>query len=284
MNCRFLSDEDFTELTTAFNSAFSDYVVPINFTEQQLKNLLIQRHVDITRSLGVFSNEVMIGFTVNGFGMWNRIETVYNAGTGVIPSFRGQHIAEKMLEFIIPHFQKQGIKQYLLEVVTNNEKAFKLYEKLGFETIRKVLLMKSENVFEAKLSYPAGCNIYELEELDRNLLTSFRDGEPTWQNSVESIKATIPNKTYVGAFVDKKCVGYIVFSAIKGVIAQLAVEKTHRRKGIGLALLTEMQKIIGNEIKISVLNLDVEIETALKFFQNNGFSEVISQFEMIKKL
>jgi ribosomal protein S18 acetylase RimI-like enzyme len=284
MNYRFLSNEDFPELTTAFNSAFSDYIVPINFTEEQLKNLYIQRHVDITRSLGVFSNGAMIGFAVNGFGLWNEIETVYNAGTGVIPSFRGLHIAEKMFEFIIPHFQKQGLKQYLLEVVTKNKKAFKLYEKLGFEINRKVLLMKAGNIFETRISFANSVDIFELKERDWNLLTAFWDGEPTWQNSVEAIKATIPDKTYLGAFFEKKCVGYIVFSAVRGVIAQFAVEKRHRRKGIGLALLTEMQKFIGNENKISVLNLDVEIKTALEFFQKRGFSEVVSQFEMIKKL
>jgi hypothetical protein len=33
-----------------------------------------------------------------------------------------------------------------------------------------------------------------------------------------------------------------------------------------------------------VLNLDVEIETAFEFLKKKGFSEAVSQFEMIKLL
>ncbi len=284
MNYRFLSDEDFSELTMAFNLAFSDYIVPIDFTEQQLKKLYIQRHVDINHSLGVFANEEMIGFTVNGFGLWNGIETVYDAGTGVIPNFRRQKVAEKMFEFMIPNFQKQGFKQYLLEVITKNEKALKLYEKLGFEKIRKVSLMKAANLFKSGLQIPNNLQISEIKEPDWDRLQTFWDGKPTWQNSVKAIEATISDKIILGAFEGNNCIGYIVFSAERPVIDQLAVEKIHRRKGIGLALLTAMQKIVGYEKKISIMNLDIEIKTALDFFQNKGFKEVVSQFEMIKKL
>jgi ribosomal protein S18 acetylase RimI-like enzyme len=281
---RFLSDADFTEVTEVFNLAFSDYVVPVKLTEQELNNLFIQRHVDLKRSLGVFANDEMIGFTVNGFGLWNNAETVYDIGTGVLPSFRRQKIAEKMFEFMIPYFQKQGIRQYLLEVITENEKAFKLYKKLGFETTRKVSLIKSENIFESNLPIPKSLEVYEISEPDWNLLPAFWDGKPTWQNSVESIAATIPRKTYLAAFSDKKCVGYTAFSAAKGVIAQFAVDPKHRRKGVGSALLTELQKYIGKDKTISVLNLDVEIETAFEFLKKRGFSEAVSQFEMIKRL
>jgi ribosomal protein S18 acetylase RimI-like enzyme len=189
-----------------------------------------------------------------------------------------------MFEFMIPHFKKQGIKQYLLEVVTKNEKALGLYEKLDFETIRKVSLLKTEEIFETNVSFQNSVNICQIKERNWNLLTSFWDGKPTWQNSVEGVEATIPDKIYLGAFLGNKCVGYIVFSAVKGVIAQFAVDKNHRRKGIGLSLLTEMQKIVGKERKLSVMNLDIEMEATLEFFQNRGFCEVISQFEMIKKL
>jgi ribosomal protein S18 acetylase RimI-like enzyme len=189
-----------------------------------------------------------------------------------------------MFEFMIPHFKKQGIKQYLLEVVTKNEKALGLYEKLDFETIRKVSLLKAENIFETDISFQNNVNICEIKERNWNLLTTFWDGKPTWQNSVEAIEATIPKKVYLGAFLANKCVGYIVFSVVKGVIAQFAVDKNHRRKGIGFALLTEMQKIVGKERKVSVMNLDIEMEATSEFFQNRSFREVVSQFEMIKKL
>jgi ribosomal protein S18 acetylase RimI-like enzyme len=281
---RFLREEDFSKLLDAFNQAFSDYLIPVILTESQFETFFIQRQIDIKRSLGVFVDDEMIAFTINGFGIWNEVDTVYDAGTGVIPVFRKQRVAEKMFEFMIPHFQKQGIKQYLLEVVTTNQKALGLYKKLGFEIIREVSLLKAEKPLETNISLNNKVNIYEMKDYNWNLLTTFWDAMPTWQNSIKAVDATIPAKIYLGAFLENKCIGYIVFSANAGVIAQIAVDKNHRRQGVGLALLTQMQMIVGREKKISVMNLDLEIKSTLEFFERRGFCEILSQFEMVKTL
>jgi ribosomal protein S18 acetylase RimI-like enzyme len=281
---RFLSEEDFPKLLQAFNLAFSDYFVQLKFTEDQLRHLFVERSVDIRRSLGVFANDEMIAFTVNGFGLWNGLETVYDAGTGVIPSFRRQHIAEKMFEFMIPFFREQGIKQYLLEVISENEKAMNLYQKLGFKIIRKVLLVRAGDGLKAKLAPSANLKIVRLKEPNWSELQQFWDGKPTWQSSFSAIEATFSNKVILGAFWDHKCVGYIAFSWNRAVILQFAVEKQHRQKGIGSALLIEVKKFIVEDKKISVMNLDNSLESAMKFFQNKGFNEEVSQFEMLKKL
>lgn len=283
MQYRFLSDADFTELTKVFNLAFSDYFVPFNLTEQQLKTILTQRRVDLERSLGVFVNGEMVGFTINGFGLWNGKKTVYDAGTGVIPKFRRQKLAERMFDVLIPYFKNQGIEQYLLEVITINEKAFKLYEKLGFQTTRKVSLLKNANIFKSDLPMPKNVEIHEIKQCDWNLLQSFWDGKPTWQSSAEAFENKFANQMVFGAFSDKKCIGYLISTA-KSVIAQIAVDKNYRRKAIGSMLLAQLQKHIGNEKRLSVVNLDVEMKETYSFFQNNGFNEVLSQFEMIKTL
>ena len=283
MNYHFLTNEDLPELTKIFNLAFSDYSLDVNFSDKQLEIFFQERQVDLKRSLGVTANGEMIGFTFNGFGLWNNLETVYDACTGVVPDFRRQGIAENMFEFMIPQFQKQEIKQYLLEVITENEKALKLYDKLGFERTRKVSFLKAEKIFKGNLQLPKNLKISQVKEPDWNRLRLFGDGKPTWQTTIAAIEATKFEKVFLGAFWDDKCIGHVAFSKSRPVIAQFAVDKKHRQKGVGLALLTEMQRIIG-EKKVNIVNLDIEMEETLTFFQNRGFREVVSQFEMIKKL
>ena len=80
----------------------------------------------------------MVGYTLNGFGLWNGKQTAYDAGTGVIPGFRNQGIGKNMFEFLLPKLREIGIEQMLLEVIEKNENALKLYQNLGFENSRKL--------------------------------------------------------------------------------------------------------------------------------------------------
>src|SRR5215212_7862641 len=89
INYRFLSTDDFTAVHAAFHEAFADYIIPFKLSESQLENHIATNAVDLNNSVGAFFNGKIIGFTLNGFGLWNGKSTVYDAGTGVIPEFRG---------------------------------------------------------------------------------------------------------------------------------------------------------------------------------------------------
>ena len=48
-------------------------------------------------------------------------------------SFRGQHVAQKLLEELFVKGGARGVKAYTLEVRVGNQPAIGLYQKLGFE-------------------------------------------------------------------------------------------------------------------------------------------------------
>src|SRR5438270_10411609 len=103
--CRFLGDGHFDELYKTFIEAFSDYVFPFALTETQFRNHILLNAVDLKRTAACFENGKMIGFSLNGFGDWDGLPTVYDAGTGVIPSHRRQHVSEAMFEMMMPTFK-----------------------------------------------------------------------------------------------------------------------------------------------------------------------------------
>lgn len=280
-NCRYLTKADFAVLHAAFLEAFSDYFIPFQLTEQQLSNHIALNSVDLTRSVGVFNEDKLVGFTLNGFGVWNDKPTVYDAGTGVIPDFRRRGIGRMIFEFMMPPFRDAGYEQLLLEVITENKAAIRLYEELGFQITRRLLLVEQQANSQAEKQ--GQFEIREINEPEWNLFQNFSDGQTSWQNSATAMKQT-PRKFILGAFQKEELVGYGMFFPKTGMITQLAVAPAHRGRGAASAILNEIQERSGAEKKLRASNVDENIASAVGFLKKHGFVETLSQFEMIKVL
>jgi ribosomal protein S18 acetylase RimI-like enzyme len=283
-DCRFLDDGYFRRLYDAFIEAFSDYVVPFALSETQFRNHLNLNAVDLTRSVGCFEGERLIGFSLNGFGIWNGKSSVYDAGTGVIPRFRRRGLSKKMFDAMLPRFQNEGVKQFLLEVIETNTKALSLYERLGFTQVRELALLQRDEKSTSSADQPKDLKLRDIEEPNWNQLTTFWDGNSSWQNSVAAIERSRPMKRIIGAFVNKECVGYIVFSSTFGRIAQLAVDKAHRNRGVGTTLLDVLQANTSEGFPLQVINIDKSLGTTMNFFYNRGFYPKVSQYEMLLQM
>jgi len=281
---RFLSEAHFAQLYATFIEAFSDYVFPFALTEAQFRNHINVNGVDLNRTIGCIEDDRLIGFSLNGFGDWQGRSTIYDAGTGVIPSRRRQGISEAMFERMLPDFVEAGIEQCLLEVVTSNTGAVKLYEKFDFYPVRELALLQFDNAFTVAVAQPTDVDIRELEEPDWSYLSTFWDGQPSWQNSIDAQIRTHGLKRKLGAYIGEECVGYIVFSSNFGRLAQIAVAHKHRNRGIGSLLLGHMRSEIADGYSAQVINIDKALDGPMRFFRNRGFHERISQYEMLKEL
>ncbi|MEP6945993.1 MAG: GNAT family N-acetyltransferase [Acidobacteriota bacterium] len=280
--CRFLDESYFTELHRAFLHAFSDYTIEFDLTTEQFRNHIGLNAVDLASSVGWMEEDRLVGFTLNGFGNWHGVPTVYDAGTGVFPEFRRQGISLKMFEMMMPLFASKGYRQCLLEVITTNVKAINLYLRLGFKQTRKLSLLNCQSAAEFSVDLPTGnIEIREIGDADWSLLRTFWDGEPSWQNTTDAIDRSRDKKCFLGAFSRGECIGYLVFSANVGRISQMAVHPKHRRLGIGNVLLKTMIEKMSSDHFPQVINIDTSIESAMTFFTNRGFTERLSQYEML---
>lgn len=282
--CKFLDDSYFSALYDVFVAAFSDYVVPFDLTEQQFRNHILLNAVDLHSSVGMIEADKLIAFTLNGFGVWNGINTVYDAGTGVLPEFRRLNLGTQMFDVMTPIFKDRGIKQYLLEVVTENHNATGLYKKLGFDISRTLSLLNCENGLIASYDDPDGITAREIDVPDWKLFQTFWDGIPSWQNSTDAVNRSRMNKRFIGAYHGEDCLGYVVFSHPFGRIAQMAVDKSYRGLGIGGFLLKAMMAETNKDSIAQVINIDRSMDEAMTFFKNRGFTEKLSQFEMILEI
>lgn len=283
-HCRFLNDDCFAMLYEAFIEAFSDYVFPFALTEPQFRNHIILNAVDLNLTVGCIDGGKLIGFSLNGFGLWEGKPTVYDAGTGVIPAYRRQGVSDAMFDMMLPTFTKKGMEQFLLEVVTSNAGAISLYEKLGFQPVRELALLQRDGKINATVKLPQDLEIREITEPDWELFVTFGEGKPSWQNSIEAVNRSTAMKKILGAFVADKCVGYIVFSSHFGRVAQIAVDKSHRNQGIGTMLVEKMQDETADGYSLQVINIDKSLDEAMHFFTKRGFYERLSQYEMVKTM
>ncbi|WP_353483542.1 GNAT family N-acetyltransferase [Haliscomenobacter sp.] len=82
----------------------------------------------------------------------------YLGGVAIHPDFAGKGLGTQMLHEIIAHCGERGFLRLELSTATINERAIKLYEKVGFEkegVYRNYCWLKSENRFldEVVMSY-----------------------------------------------------------------------------------------------------------------------------------
>lgn len=280
LHCRFLMESDFEHLHETFLEAFSDYLIPFQISVEQLRNHIRQNLVDFDQSVGMFTDRRMIGFSLNGFGDWNGLRTVYDAGTGVIPEFRGQRVGRRIFEFILPHFGARGFEQMLLEVIADNSRAVRLYESLGFSVSRDLGYLECPNGVHAPI--PPGITIAAEDDPNWSLFASFGDVSTSWQNSVRSMKRS-SKKRIVTARKGDVCVGYAIFFPKSGIITQIAVAREHRGNGIGRALLSAIGERIEKTQSLRASNVERSSQPA-EFLKTCGFQEAFFQHEMTKML
>jgi ribosomal protein S18 acetylase RimI-like enzyme len=273
---RLLSSDDSDSLFECFLAAFSDYEVDMRMSRAQFEQRLARDGVRFDVSIGAFDEGEMVGFYMNALGEWQGKQTTYDAGTGVIPAYRRQGVAEELFARVVPRFKEIGVEQYLLEVLSGNERAVALYRKLGFVDERRLAVLRTSEPGKPV----ADPSIHAVQKPDWELFKSFWDGYPSWQNSIDAVERVTNESAVVCAYVDGKCVGYGVLFKPAGSLMQLAVAHEYRRQGIGTRILAALQQ----ENSLQVNNVDEELKGMLAFFEAQGFKIVLQQFEMVKTL
>jgi len=279
---RFLTDFPTDRLHSAFLSAFADYRVSMQMSLAEFEYRLLRDGVNRAVSAGAFHNDELVGFYLNGTGRWLGRSTVYDAGTGVLSQYRGQRIATGLFDFMLPRLKELGYAQYLLEVLTSNETAVALYRKLGFTDTRQLGVFRSRNPITNLKSGVA--QIREASNPDWKLYQTFWSGYPSWQNSIDAVQRVADTTAVLEAHVDGQCVGYGAVSKISGNLFQLAVNQSHRRRGVGLQLLSALQGYASSGEAVKVNNVDESMPAAAGFYKGIGFSLALEQFEMMLDL
>lgn len=277
-----LSNVSIEEIHNTFSNAFSDYVEPFDLSVEQLEYMIERRGCNLDLSFGAYSGKELVALTLNGTGNWNEVLTAYDTGTGVVKEFRKQGIATKMFNESLPILQENNISQYLLEVICSNTKAYELYKKAGFKVIRELDYYKSQkgNLYFKESANKTDFTIKEIENPDWELFKSFWDFEPSWQNSIDSIKRKFEHFIFLGIFERENLVGYGIIEKSTGDIPQFAIAHKYRRLRLATFLFEKLISCSKTD-SIKIINTAANYEPFRKFAKSINLSAGIGQYEML---
>ena len=262
IDVRPLIDVPFDQIFETFSLGFSDYVVPFQPSTDALREMLTRRGFVASLSVGAFDGDRLVGITLNGVD-GNR---AYDSGTAVIPSHRRRGLSRRMMEL---SFELLAPRTYILEVLQQNPAAVALYESLGFQHTRPL------HVWTFATQSPT--RITELANADLDLIRSWCDVAPSWQNDVPSLRRA--RDPYVVLGTDD-CAA--VLFPRTGDLPLLAVAPHARRAGLGRRLLNAAATRANTPLRI--VNVDGRAEGIAAFLEGCGAGRGPKQFEMVRSL
>lgn len=180
-----LADVDLRTLTMVFNAAFANYFVPVNSTAEQMSYRFQRARVDLQLSVGAFQKDELVGFMLGGIGNWAGKRTVYNAGTGVIPKARGQRLVAQLYNFVFPLWRAAGLEQTTLEVITENERAIRAYQSVGYQIDRSFTAYK----WSAEATSPYPFSLRKVQALTWDKYERVRPFAPSWDFTQAGVEA-----------------------------------------------------------------------------------------------
>jgi ribosomal protein S18 acetylase RimI-like enzyme len=121
-------------LAALFTAAYEGYVLPMQITEDQLRSMVdaFDIRLDASRVASVDGDDVGLA------NLAVRDEEAWIGGVGVVPSARRRGIAEALMLAAHDVARGLGVRRVWLEVIEENESAYRLYEKLGYDVARHV--------------------------------------------------------------------------------------------------------------------------------------------------
>lgn len=214
------------EMTDALNRAFEGYIVPVRFTPESYERRMRGEHLDPFASRVYLQDGEPAGVVLIARRGW----TSRVAAMAIVPAARGQGMGRWMLEGAIAEARARRERAMLLEVFEQNTPAARLYERLGFRPLHRLVGWRLAP--GATQAEGAGA----LEEIDPAELARFvaREGEPElpWQLSAETMAgASFPARAY--HLGDHACALVANPEAEVISVLSLTVARAHRRRGWG---------------------------------------------------
>jgi ribosomal protein S18 acetylase RimI-like enzyme len=170
------------ELADLYNQTRVDYLVPMPMNAGRLAEYIHDYDVDLSMSCVARGSDGQ----VLGLGMLGvRGGTAWITRLGVLPASRRHGTGAALVDYLLEQADALGLAETHLEVIKNNEPAYRLFIRKGFHDTDRYLVMRRAP--RAVLAEPDG----EACWLDRDQTLHTLQAYPhhlTWINSLDSMK------------------------------------------------------------------------------------------------
>lgn len=261
------SELSLRQLSTLFARSFEGYFVTVPDAPLLFDARVRTEHISLEDSRVARVEGEAVGLVL--MARRGRVSRV--AGMGIVPAHRNRKLGGAMLRPLMEQARARGDQRMLLEVIEQNAPALKLYERLGFQRMRRLV------GFTGTLA-PAPAPLEEVEPVECARLLS--EGWP-WQLAPATVAGlALPARAFrlglaVAVIAD--------VSAPTLVLRAIAVEPAARGKGAGRRLLRALAAAHpGKSLAASAI---VPEGLCDRFFLGMGFtSPALTQLELVHSL
>jgi len=260
------------------NTAFSDYVVPLTITADGFPKFQRQRGFSAEHSFVALAEGDVAAFWFSSAPLPGYGNRAYTLSVGTDPAHRRKGLCRRLFQAVVDK-QKQGAGQGLqLEVITSNRDAISAYETFGFRTCRGLRVCKvPANTGPAAQLEGLVFDLARVEDLPGDE-TLFFDTDPTPQNARTALEGLRDSVLVLVARAGQSLLGWAAVNEDFSV-AQLAVAKGHRRRGIGGALMSAVGRRMGADF-FTFVNVDRDAGALNAFLDRAGAQDVLYQDDM----
>jgi ribosomal protein S18 acetylase RimI-like enzyme len=224
------SDHPLPDLVQTLNRGFEEYLVPIHLNVPQFLAMVRKDSIDLTASLILLVEGKPEGVALIARRGWvSRL-----AAMGISKELRNKGAGSWLMEKLIRQARARGDREMTLEVIEQNDAAVHLYQKFGFQTMRRLVGFIRREAIELE---PEELTEMDLREMGA-LISQFGLPDLPWQLSGETIAQMTPP---MRAYRDGQ--SYVAVSNPETdhvVIWSVLVEPGARGKNLGAQVLKQV--------------------------------------------
>jgi len=172
------------QLADLMTRSFEGYLVPVHITEAALYTMLRRDGIDLTASRVLMKKDEEVGIALIARRGW----TSRLAAMGITSDARNSGAGTWAMQNLISESRSRADKEMFLEVIEQNTAGVKLYQKVGFKTVRRLVGYKLENPQVDSTDELQEINISELARL----VTYHGLADLPWQLSGTSLMQHTP--------------------------------------------------------------------------------------------
>ncbi|WP_160647929.1 GNAT family N-acetyltransferase [Chengkuizengella marina] len=284
-----LSDCSFQDAVTAWNRGFTGYYMDAQVTMESFLNRFVSEGLSTELSILAYKENEPIGLVLNGIREINRKRVAWNGGTGVAPEFRGTGVGKLMMTDTFTIYKENGVNMAALEAIKENEKAIKLYQKLGYDIKDQLLIYESSN-FSQSISFRGDFSEYGILKVNPSQIqhVPFYKTRLPWQTQWQSV---ISGEGLIVTDKSGEQIGYALYkqnyndngSHVSTTLYQCeTLQDRNDKQVIAAYILSHCFSPFDQKLKRMIMNLSHTNQVVISLLHKSGFEKKIEQVYMEK--
>ncbi|WP_160645039.1 GNAT family N-acetyltransferase [Chengkuizengella marina] len=284
-----LSNCSFQDAVTAWNKGYTSDYFDNQVTIESFLNVFVSEGLSTDLSILAYKEDEPIGLVCSGIRIINGRKIAWNGVTGVAPEFRGKGIGKRMIEETFTIYKENKVEVATLEAIKQNEKAIKLYKKMGYEINDQLLMYESSESFQPN-PFKRDFSKYKILKINPSEIQhiAFHKNRLSWQTQWQSVKS---GDGLIVLDKSGKQIGYALYkhnyndngSHVSTTLYQCEILQNRNDEQVIVAyLLSQCFSPFDRKLKRMAMNISHTNQSVISLLNETGFEKKIENVYMEK--